>query len=241
MRENSDPELKRLREVAISLLGSDKGNMLANLVGEISSKVGGSATVGPIPSWAQNYEDKRHLLRWDNSQYVGFLGVNGKLILCIVDTGAHRTIIDSVMARELGLTVKTDNLQCGKFSVPGSAAVHSYAGIIEGSTTLKIGDRLAARVENMRVIKHPHPFVLLGADVLSGGRNSSSWNFTGMRVQTTDIGQVKAHLTFDVQGTEMAIDLAHAPSGQAKSEVGHVAFIGGAMPLSGGQCLRRNA
>ena len=32
MRETSDPELKRLREVAISLLGSDKGNMLANLV-----------------------------------------------------------------------------------------------------------------------------------------------------------------------------------------------------------------
>jgi hypothetical protein len=62
-----------------------------------------------------------------------------------------------------------------------------------------------------------------------------------MRVQTTDIGQVKAHLTFDVQGTEMAIDLAHAPSGQAKSEVGHVAFVGGAMPLNGGQCLRRNA
>jgi hypothetical protein len=77
---------------------------------------------------------------------VGFLGVNEKLICCIVDTGAHRTIIDSVMARELGLTVRTDNLQCGKFSVPGSEAVHSYAGVIEGSTTLKIGDRLAAQV-----------------------------------------------------------------------------------------------
>ena len=119
---------------------------------------------------------------------MGFLGVNGKLICCIVDTGAHRTIIDSVMARELGLTVKINNLQCGKFSVPGSEAVHSYAGVIEGSTTLKIGERLAAQVENMRVIKHPHPFVLLGADVLSGGRSSNSWNFTGMRVQTTDVG-----------------------------------------------------
>jgi gag-polyprotein putative aspartyl protease len=75
---------------------------------------------------------------------VGLLGVNGKLICCIVDTGAHRTIIDSVMAKELGLRVKTDNLQCGKFSVPGSDAVHSYAGIVEGDTTLKIGDRLAA-------------------------------------------------------------------------------------------------
>ena len=110
------------------------------------------------------------------------LGVNGKLILCIVDTGAHRTILDSVMARELGLTVKTDNLQCGKFSVPGSEAAHSYAGVIKGNTTLNIGECLAAWVENMRVIKHPHIFVLLGADVLSGGRISNSWNFTGMRV-----------------------------------------------------------
>ena len=82
---------------------------------------------------------------------MGFLGVNGKLICCKVDTGAHRTIIDSVMARELGLTVKTDSLQCGKFSVPGLEAVHSY-GVIEGNTTLKIGERLAAQVENMRVI-----------------------------------------------------------------------------------------
>lgn len=87
-------------------------------------------------------EDKRHLLRWDSSQYVGYLGINNKLISCIVDTGAHRTIIDSVMAKELGLVVRTDNLSCGKFSVPGSEAVHSYAGIVEGSTMLKINEQL---------------------------------------------------------------------------------------------------
>ena len=52
MRENGDPELKRLREVAIALLGAEKGNMLANLVGEISHKVGGGAALGPVPDWA---------------------------------------------------------------------------------------------------------------------------------------------------------------------------------------------
>lgn len=67
MRETSDPELKRLRDVAVALLGSDKGNQLANLVGEISGKVGGGASLGPVPKWAENYEDKRHLLRWDTS------------------------------------------------------------------------------------------------------------------------------------------------------------------------------
>lgn len=147
-------------------------------------------------------EDKRHLLRWDTSQYIGTLGVNGRVISCIVDTGAHRTIIDSEMAKELGLKVRTENLQCGKFSVPGSEAVHSYAGVVKGSTTLKISDRVEAKVHNMRVISHPHPFVLLGADVLSGGRDPSTWNFTGMRVHTTQAGRVRALLTFDVQGRE---------------------------------------
>ena len=98
--------------------------------------------------------------------------------------------------------MRTENLQCGKFSVPGSEAVHSYAGIVEGSTTLKNSDRVEAKVHNMRVISHPHPFVLLGADVLSGGRDPSTWNFTGMRVHTTEAGRVKALLTFDVQGRE---------------------------------------
>ena len=184
MREAGDPELKRLRDVAVALLGADKGNQLANLVGEISGKAVRTPVGGELPSWAAGLEDKRHLLKWDSSQYVGHIGVNGRVIYGIVDTGAHRTIIDSAMARELGLKVKTDVASCGKFSVPGSEAVHSYAGVVEGTTVLRVGERLAAKVENMRVIHHPHPFVLLGADVLSGGRDSSIWNFTGMKVRT---------------------------------------------------------
>lgn len=169
--KESTPELKRLRDVAVALLGQDKGSRLANLVGEISQKTSGRQPLGACPAWAAGMEDRRDLLRWDSSQYVGYVGINGKLVCCIVDTGAHRTIIDTTMARELGLQTKTQNLECGKFSVPGSDAVHSYAGIVEGCTNLQIGSQLAARVHNMRVISHPHPFMLLGADVLSGGRD----------------------------------------------------------------------
>lgn len=113
-------------------------------MGEISGKAGGDRPLKPAPKWAANLEDKRSLLRWDSSQYVGHVGINGKLACCIVDTGAHRTIIDSSMARELGLKVKTENLECGKFSVPGSDAVHSYAGIVEGATVLKLDQGIAA-------------------------------------------------------------------------------------------------
>jgi predicted aspartyl protease len=64
------------------------------------------------------------------------LGVGNKLILAIIDTGAHRTVIDTKMASRLGLKVQSEGINCGKFSVPGSDAVHSYAGIIEGETKL---------------------------------------------------------------------------------------------------------
>jgi predicted aspartyl protease len=110
MRETHDPELKRLREVAVALLGKDKGDQLANLVGEISGQAAAGCALGPAPKWAQQMADKRNLLKWDHSQYVGYLGINDRLVCCIVDTGAHRTIIDSAMARELGLTVKTDGI-----------------------------------------------------------------------------------------------------------------------------------
>jgi hypothetical protein len=108
------------------------------------------------------------------------VGINNKLTCCIIDTGAHRTIIDMQMAKKLGLSVRTQNLNFGKFSVPGSEAVHAYAGVVDGPTTIQVGEGLCATVTNMRVIQHPHPFMLLGADVLSGGRPSGAWNFTGL-------------------------------------------------------------
>ena len=52
MREATDPELKRLREVAVALLGQDKGHQFANLVGEISTKAGRGVPMGPLPAWA---------------------------------------------------------------------------------------------------------------------------------------------------------------------------------------------
>ena len=46
---------------------------------------------------------------------MGNIGINGKLVYCIVDTGAHRTIIDTKMASALGLRVRKD-LTCEKYS-----------------------------------------------------------------------------------------------------------------------------
>ncbi len=114
------------------------------------------------------------------------------------------------MAAALGLQVRKDP-GCGKFSVPGSEAVHEYAGIVEGTTVLQLGGGIFAGVKNMRVIEHPHSFLLLGADVLSGGKDNRHWNFAGLRVKTLAGGQVEASLLFEQGPREVSILLPHAP------------------------------
>ena len=56
-----------------------------------------------MPEWAKTMDNLRGELRFDDTQYVCPIAVGGKLTLCIVDTGAHRTVLDSSMAQLLGL------------------------------------------------------------------------------------------------------------------------------------------
>jgi hypothetical protein len=241
MREGQD--MKRLREVAISLLGSEKGALFSNLVSQLNLVGSVSPNVDcPKPAWAADLSDQRQLLRWDTSQYVGSIGINGKLVYCIVDTGAHRTIIDTKMATALGLKIRKD-VTCGKYSVPGSEAVHAYAGIVEGDTDLQISRDIRTRVRNLRVIDHPHPFLLLGADVLSGGRKSGQWNFSGIQVKTLAEGSVEAELNFEISGKTVHVALVHAPVGSSVDTrvPGADEFLAAVSPpLVGGQCLRHN-
>ena len=64
----------------------------------------------------------------------------------------------------------------------------------------------------MRVIEHPHPFLLLGADMISGGKENKHWNLTGLKVKTIREGQVEGFLLFEQNGHEVAIPLPHAPA-----------------------------
>ena len=92
---------------------------------------------------------------------------------------------------------------------------------------------LQAHVSNMRVINHPHPFLLLGTDVLRGGRPIDSWNFRGLRVETTGLNQVDAWLDFSVGSNGVSVPLPHAPAGDADKAGTAIAKV------SNGQCLWR--
>ena len=115
MRDPDDPELKRLRSTAVGMLGQDKGEQYTKLVAQLGALQHGDQMLGatqmppggmpapPAPEWARGLPDLRHLLKFDATQYVCPVAINGKLVLCIVDTGGHRTVLCTQMARELGL------------------------------------------------------------------------------------------------------------------------------------------
>lgn len=88
-----------------ALLGAERGEKLLELMGELAGNKAAPKIICGIPDWGADLTDMRHLLRWDSSQYIGHLGVAGALVYCIVDTGAHRTVIDTKMAAALRLKV----------------------------------------------------------------------------------------------------------------------------------------
>ncbi len=66
MREGQD--MKRLREVAVALLGAEKGSLFSNLVSQLNVVgVAANTSSRPKPDWAGDLSDQRHLLRWDVS------------------------------------------------------------------------------------------------------------------------------------------------------------------------------
>jgi hypothetical protein len=111
--------------------------------------------------------------------------------------------------------------------------VHAYAGVVQGETVLQISSKVFARVKNLRVINHPHPFMLLGADVLRGGRPREQWNFRGLKVVTTGLNAVKAFLEFEVGDDVVEVPLPHAPAGAINMIQPAIANV------SSGQCLWR--
>ncbi len=202
MRDSDDPELKRVQEAAVGALGDVKGGLYADMVAQLQQGelLGEAIDRPPLPMWAAHMEDLRGELRFDSTQYVVPIAIGGKVTLAIVDTGAHRTVMDTKMAAVLGLQVRRAPSNYGRFSVPGSDAVHAYVGVLAGETVLQLSGRVLARVNNLRVIEHPRPFFLLGADILRGGRPTDQWNFTGLKVVTMKVNEVRASLGFDVRG-----------------------------------------
>ena len=64
--------------------------------------------------------------------------------------------------------------------MPGGSTLLSYAGLIKGPVKLQLAEGVVYEVPLIRVIKHAVPLLLLGSDVLKGGRPEGEWNWAGL-------------------------------------------------------------
>ena len=103
-----------------------------------------------IPQWASGMADIRVTLPFDDTQMVMFAVVNNRLGLAIADSGAYQTVMDHRMAQAFGLCVHhAVNGDCGHYSVPGSGVEHDYAGVVEASFVLKLGEFVSFTLTGM--------------------------------------------------------------------------------------------
>jgi hypothetical protein len=121
-------------------------------------------------------------LHWDSEQYIAEVGINGNLVLGVVDTGSCKTLLCEKTAVTLGLTVeRAKGSEFGTYRVPGGDDAKSYVGLVRGPVRINFGKGVEFELENIRVLTHPAPLLLLGSDLLRGGDTSLSvWNFNGL-------------------------------------------------------------
>ena len=100
--------------------------------------------------------------------------------------------------------------ECGWYSVPGSGVEHDYAGIVEASFVIRLGEHVSFTLTGMRVIDHPFALFLLGADILCGGMMTPSWNYTGVSIVTSPCGKLSGSVSFDNGVRTKKIALAKA-------------------------------
>lgn len=77
---------------------------------------------------------------------------------------------------------------------------------------MKMGKDVTFSLKNVRVLEHPQPLFLLGADILRGGRMHPEWNFSGLTQKTVAGGNVEGELRFERRGSEVACPLTFCPS-----------------------------
>ena len=107
--------------------------------------------------------------------------IGDHLALGVVDTGSCKTLMCENTARSLGLTVeKARGEEFGTYRVPGGNDARGYVGVVRGPVVIKFSEAVEFEVTNLRVLSHPAPLLLIGSDLLRGGRDKSAWNFNGL-------------------------------------------------------------
>lgn len=96
----------------------------------------------------------------------------------LLDTGGHGSVIDLASAEKLGLDVTPagPDSKFGHYHSPGYPA-RPYAGLIYGPVPVRFSQEVVLHIPYIRVIHSKRRLLILGADLLAGGRSQTNWNF----------------------------------------------------------------
>ena len=167
-----------------------------------------------IPAWASSgCANHRGVVSTMSEQYVLLVEVDTRaaggrapaVTEAIGDTGATRSLIDMELARSMGLPIqRAKGTDCGTYFGPGSEE-RPYVGRVIGPITLRFNKEVTIELRELKVIAHNEPLLLIGADVLCGGR--SGWSYRSIGVGPTGRGV----LTFANGRRTVAVPLVNAP------------------------------
>lgn len=120
-------------------------------------------------------------------------------------------MIDLASAQAMGLNVtKAHNNNFGHYFSPGYKP-QPYAGLVHGPITLKFSNQVTLSVPYIKIVESERPLIILGADLLAGGRTSGGWNFVSMPITTDHLGRVTGHIEFINRGQIERVPLVCCP------------------------------
>lgn len=125
-----------------------------------------------VPWWCPDRTiNARGCISIASDQYVARVLMDNILIEAIADTGGSRSLIDYDTARTLGLSVQKASAEksCGSYYGPGGK-LQKYYGIVEGPIAVQFDDQVVLKLQHLKVVRHPEPLLLFGADLLCAGR-----------------------------------------------------------------------
>lgn len=85
---------------------------------------------------------------------------------------------------------------------------------------LSLANGVKFGITGLKIIDHPSPLLLIGSDVLSGGRPVDSWNFTGIKLATSMDGVVTGNLCFAKAAELREAELVNVPTAKGSHAQG---------------------
>lgn len=99
--------------------------------------------------------------------------MNDTLTEALVDTCGARSMIDRATAEALGMDIEvaTKDKHFGSFFGPGTNGSGTrnvyYYGRVKGPIDITFGKRLVVVADELKVVEHFEPLILIGTDILT--------------------------------------------------------------------------